>query len=63
METMNDEGYSNCLFCREEMVIPIDLSVGPKQKYIQDCAKCCNPNVIHVEVENDGDVRVWVTAE
>ena len=60
---MNDEGYSNCPFCREEMVVPIDLSVGPKQKYIQDCPKCSYPSVIHVEVESDGDVRVWVTAK
>ena len=58
---MNDEGYCNCTSCGEEIRIPIVLSDGLKQEYVQNCAICRNPNVIHVEVEHDGDVRVWVT--
>ena len=39
--------------------MPIDLSAGTSQEYIEDCPVCCRPNVIHVEIDEDGDVRVW----
>jgi hypothetical protein len=44
-------------------VVPIDLSAGTSQEYVEDCSVCCRPNVIHVEVEEDGDVRVWADRE
>jgi hypothetical protein len=31
--------------------VPIDLSAGTSQKYVEDYPVCCCPNVIHVEVE------------
>ena len=55
---MKDEASYTCDSCGEEIVVPIDLSVGTSQEYVEDCPVCCRPNVIHVEVEEDGDVRV-----
>lgn len=52
-----------CDACGEEIVIPIDLSEGESQEYVEDCPVCCRPNVIHVEVEDDGEVRVWAEPE
>jgi hypothetical protein len=27
------------------------------------CPVCCRPNVIDVEIDEDGDVRVWAAGE
>ena len=60
---MKDEASYTCDACGEEIVVPIDLSAGTSQEYVEDCPVCCCPNVIHVEVEHDGDVRVWAQRE
>lgn len=52
-----------CDSCGEEIVVPIDHSAGSQQDYVEDCPVCCNPNLIHVDVDEDGDVRVWSEAE
>ena len=51
-----------CDACGEEIVIPLDLSAGETQEYVEDCPVCCRPNVIHVEI-TDGDVRIWAERE
>ena len=60
---MRDEASYVCGACGEEIVIPIDVSQGERQEYVEDCPVCCRPNVIHVEVGEDGDVRVWAERE
>ena len=60
---MNDEASYECSSCGEEIVFPIDLSAGSEQEYVEDCPVCCHPNLIRVEVDDDGDVRVWATDE
>ena len=60
---MNDEGTYTCDACGEEIVIPLDLSAGIRQDFVEDCPVCCRPNVIHVEIEEDGSVRLWGEAE
>ena len=54
------EGSYACWACGEEIVIPIDLTMGARQDYVEDCPVCCRPNEIHVEVDpTDGHVRCW----
>jgi len=60
---MQTESSYVCDACGEEIVIPVDLSAGEKQSYVEDCPVCCRPNVIHVEVEENGEVRVWAEKE
>jgi hypothetical protein len=60
---MKVEASYTCDSCGEEIVVPIDLPEGTSQEYVEDCPVCCRPNVIHVEVEEDGDVRVWAERE
>ena len=60
---MQDEASYICDSCGEEIVVPLDLSAGESQEYVEDCPVCCSPNVIHVEVEDDGGVRIWAEAE
>jgi hypothetical protein len=52
-----------CDSCGEEIVIPIDVSAGESQEYVEDCPVCCRPNVIHVALGDDGEPRVWAGGE
>jgi hypothetical protein len=60
---MHDEASYICDSCGEEIVIPLDLTAGASQEYVEDCPVCCNPNVVHVEIEEQGDMRVWAEGE
>ena len=58
-----EEASYICDACGEEIVVPIDASAGMEQEYVEDCPVCCRPNVIHVELFDDGEIRVWAEAE
>lgn len=60
---MEDQATYLCDSCGEEIVIPIDPSAGRSQEYVEDCPVCCCPNLIRVEMEDDGEVRVWAGRE
>jgi DNA-directed RNA polymerase subunit RPC12/RpoP len=60
---MDDEASYICGACGEEIVVPIDLSQGDQQQYVEDCPVCCRANVIRVEVDPDGEVSVWAELE
>ena len=44
-----------CPFCGSLDQITIDASGGATQTFVEDCASCCHPRVVHVE---GGAVRV-----
>jgi DNA-directed RNA polymerase subunit RPC12/RpoP len=60
---MDDQASYICGACGEEIVVPIDLSQGERQEYVEDCPVCCRANVIRVEVDPDGEVSVWAELE
>jgi len=60
---MNDEATYVCGACGEEIVVPIDLSQGDEQEYVEDCPVCCRANTIHVEIDADGEASVWAELE
>ena len=60
---MYDEASYVCEACGEEIVIPIDLSQGAQQRYVEDCPVCCHPNVIHVSVDDEGQPVLWAEGE
>jgi hypothetical protein len=60
---MNDESSYLCGACGEEIVVPIDFSQGGRQEYVEDCPVCCRANVIHVEIDEDGEAAVWAELE
>ncbi len=60
---MDTEGSYVCDNCGEEIIVPIDPSAGSSQEYVEDCPVCCHPNVLRVEIDEDGDVRIWGEAE
>ena len=60
---MRDETTYVCDACGEEIVIPLDLSQGTSQEFVEDCPVCCRPNVVHVEIDERGEARAWAEAE
>lgn len=47
-----------CDSCGEEIVIPVDVSAGAHQDYVEDCPVCCHPMTLHVEIDGDGEAHV-----
>lgn len=47
-----------CQSCGEAIVIPVDVSAGSDQEYVEDCPVCCHPNVISIEFDLSGQVSV-----
>jgi len=60
---MNDEASYICNSCGEDIVVPIDLTAGQQQRYVEDCPVCCNPNVIEVSIDPDGQPYVASSSE
>jgi hypothetical protein len=44
-------------------VIPIDVSQGGTQEYVEDCPVCCRANIICVEVDEDGEISIRAELE
>jgi predicted RNA-binding Zn-ribbon protein involved in translation (DUF1610 family) len=63
IEPMHDEASYVCDACGEEIVIPLDITQGSSQKYVEDCPVCCRANLIHVEIDEHGNVRAWAELE
>ena len=50
-----------CPFCGESDELAVDAGGGDHQTYVEDCAVCCRPRVVHVEPGDEpGEVRVWL---
>jgi DNA-directed RNA polymerase subunit RPC12/RpoP len=60
---MQEEASYVCDSCGEEIVVPVDLSAGESQEYVEDCPVCCHPNIIRLEIGEDGSVRAWAEPE
>ncbi len=52
-----------CDGCGQDIVIPLDISAGHDQQYVEDCPICCRPNVIRVTLDPQGNVSVSSSAE
>jgi len=61
--TSQEEASYVCDACGEEIIIPLDLTEGSHQTYVEDCPVCCRTNTIHVEINEDGEARVWAEPE
>jgi len=55
--TMQDLANYACDSCGEEILVPIDLSAGASQEYVEDCPLCCRPNLVQIEID-DGNVSL-----
>jgi hypothetical protein len=55
---MQDDASYICGSCGESVVVPVDLSAGGVQTYVEDCPVCCRANVIHLEIGPQGEISV-----
>jgi transcription elongation factor Elf1 len=55
--TVADATYI-CDSCGEEIVVPVDLSAGNHQEYVEDCPVCCHPMSLHVDIAPDGEAKI-----
>ena len=46
-----------CPYCGEIVTVNVE-PLTEREEYVEDCPVCCRPNVVHVEIDDDGDVRV-----
>lgn len=61
--TSQEEAIYVCDSCGEEIVIPLDLTEGTSQSYVEDCPVCCRANTIHVHFDDNGNVQVRAEPE
>lgn len=61
--TVQQEASYLCDACGEEIVVPLDLTEGSSQTYVEDCPVCCRANIIHVQVDEDGNTSVTAEPE
>lgn len=51
----------SCPFCGQAEELYVDLGGGEQQTYVEDCAVCCRPRVVHVSPGDEpGEVSVWL---
>lgn len=60
---MQEEATYLCGACGEEIVVPVDLSAGAEQEYVEDCPVCCRANVIRIELDRYGQASIWAELE
>lgn len=58
-----EEGSYVCDSCGEEIIIPLDLTEGSSQTYVEDCPVCCRANTIRVQVDDEGNAQVRAEPE
>lgn len=52
-----------CDACGEEIVVPVDLSEGNRQTYVEDCPVCCRANLISIQLDDDGLLQISAEPE
>lgn len=57
-KSAHQEAAYICDACGEEIVVPVDISAGSHQDYVEDCPVCCHPMTLHVEIRDDGEAHV-----
>lgn len=60
--TLEEASYI-CDACGEEIVIPIDVTEGAFQVYVEDCPVCCRANKIQIRISEDGHSQIWAEPE
>ncbi|MEQ8820399.1 MAG: CPXCG motif-containing cysteine-rich protein [Sumerlaeia bacterium] len=62
---MELEADYSCAYCGETIATRVDASAGRHQSYTEDCQVCCRPNLLRIEIWDDGsgDLQARVDAE
>jgi hypothetical protein len=58
---LNDVAPVSCPYCGESSDLSVDPGGGGTQEYVEDCEVCCQPWLVHVTFDGDGQASVSVT--
>jgi hypothetical protein len=61
--TADTEAIVSCPYCGEAIEITLDPGSGATQEYVEDCAVCCQPWVVTVSYDEDGNATVSAAAQ
>lgn len=56
--TSEVEGRYFCDTCNQEVFVPLDVSAGQRQDFVEECPLCGSPMVLRAEIQQDGRARV-----
>lgn len=59
---LQEECFLDCPYCGEPISVLVDCSLE-QQTYVEDCQVCCQPMVIQVAVDEDGEPSVYAQRE
>lgn len=63
MDPLDEDASYCCPSCGEEIVVPVDLTAGSDQEYVEDCPVCCCPVILNVRIDPSGAASVTATPE
>jgi transcription elongation factor Elf1 len=55
---VDQEASYVCDSCGEEIVVPVDITAGDHQDYVEDCPICCHPMRLQIDIGGDGEVNI-----
>ena len=59
---IQQEAALQCPYCGEEITITVETAVGD-QSYVEDCAVCCRPIALNIEIDEDGAPLITASKE
>lgn len=65
-DSLDDDLVYACEFCGELNSVSFDASsfaVARRQQFTEDCAVCCRPNLLTLEIDRDGFISIEVERE
>lgn len=57
-QTSEIEGRYFCDTCNQEVFVPIDVSAGRHQDFVEECPVCGSPMLIRADIQQDGRAHV-----
>jgi hypothetical protein len=58
MQTTDEDIVWACQYCGELNTVWIDLTVGEKQDFIEECRICCRPNRIIISKDEGNNIFI-----
>jgi hypothetical protein len=59
---LQEECFLDCPYCGERISVLVDCSLE-QQTYVEDCQVCCQPMVVQVAVDEEGEPSVYAQRE